>query len=171
MTARAPEGDVDPPSVVARIAAGRPMRAVWENEIGGVTFELGRDPDRQFVKWVPSHESWRLEAEEARLRWSVAHTPVPEVLDAGHHSRGAWLVTRGLPGDSAVSPRWMADPASAVRAIGAGLRGFHDALPVAACPFGWSSRDRVAEARQRARQGLLVPARWDEDHQHLSIEQ
>ena len=37
---------------------------------------------------------------------------------------------------SAVDPQWVADPRTAARAIGAGLRLLHDALPVADCPFG-----------------------------------
>jgi len=29
------------PAVVSRFAAGRPVRAVWVNELGGVTFRVG----------------------------------------------------------------------------------------------------------------------------------
>ena len=47
-----------------------------------------------------------------------------------------WLHTAGLPGRSAVDPHWVADPRTAARAIGAGLRLLHDPLPVDDCPFG-----------------------------------
>ena len=47
-----------------------------------------------------------------------------------------WLHTAALPGRSAVDPHWVARPRTATRAIGAGLRLLHDALPVADCPFG-----------------------------------
>jgi kanamycin kinase len=41
-----------------------------------------------------------------------------------------------LQGRSAVDPVWVADPRTAVRAIGAGLRLLHDALPVDGFAFG-----------------------------------
>jgi hypothetical protein len=33
------------PAVADAIAAGRPLRAGWVNEIGGVTFSIARGPD------------------------------------------------------------------------------------------------------------------------------
>ncbi len=47
-----------------------------------------------------------------------------------------WLHTAALPGRSAVDSLWAGRPEVAARAIGAGLRMLHDALPVADCPFG-----------------------------------
>jgi len=35
-----PSGEVPPPPVVSAIAAGRPVRAVWRNQLGGVTFRI-----------------------------------------------------------------------------------------------------------------------------------
>jgi kanamycin kinase len=55
-------------------------------------------------------------------------------------------VTSAVPGETAVGPRWVADPATAVPALGRGLRALHETLPVAECPFSWSVADRVAEA-------------------------
>lgn len=54
------------------------------------------------------------------------------MIDSG---RG-WLHTAALPGRSAVDPLWAERPEVAARAIGTGLRMFHDALPVSHCPFG-----------------------------------
>jgi kanamycin kinase len=69
------------------------------------------------------------------------------VLGHDRDADGEWLLTAGLPGRSAVDPRWLADPRSAVRALGAGLRALHDALPVAGCPFDWSAGARAALIR------------------------
>lgn len=65
----------------------------------------------------------------------------------------------GLPGESAVHPRWLAHPRAAARAIGAGLRALHNRLPVADCPFDWSVHTRIAglSARQRAQLGEAPP--------------
>ena len=42
-----------------------------------------------------------------RLQWATEFASVPVVvLDRGADSEGAWMLTAGLPGDSAVSDRW-----------------------------------------------------------------
>jgi kanamycin kinase len=125
-----PSEPVPVPEVVADIAAGRPLAAVWVNELGGVTFAV--DGGREYVKVSPLEWAHHLVAERARLAWAAAHFRVPRVFGAGD----AWLHTAGLPGRSAVDPVWEADPRTAVRAIGAGLRLLHYTLPVDGFPFG-----------------------------------
>lgn len=80
----------------------------------------------------------------------AAGRPVPRVLGVG----GDWLHTAGLRGVSAVHPRWLARPAQAARAVGAGLRALHDRLPVADCPFDWSVNARLAGLAPPQRTGL-----------------
>jgi len=151
------------------LAAGRPVRPVWQNELGGLTFELGAGPERCFVKWAPATSGIDLAREAARLVWAAAFTPVPRVVTAGGDGAGAWLVTTALPGENAVTDRWKAEPAKAVCAIGCGLRAFHDALPVVDCPFSWSVEDRLADTQRRAAAGLIEPARWDPVHRPLGV--
>jgi kanamycin kinase len=148
------------PARVLAIAAGRPAKLVWTNELGGTTYEVGSGASRCFVKWSPRGSSIDLERERERLTWASAFVVVPRVLEHGHDDTGSWLVTEALPGTNAVDPRWLAEPALAVGAIGGGLRAFHDALPVAACPFSWSIRDRVADIRERASRHALDRSRW-----------
>ncbi|GCE75805.1 aminoglycoside phosphotransferase APH(3') [Cellulomonas biazotea] len=143
---------VDPtvvPRVVRRMGGVREV--VWRNELGGLTFLL--DEPERFVKWVPVGVPLDLNAEVTRMRWAAPFTPVPTVLEAGADDEGSWLVTRPLAGRSAVDPRWLADPLTAVRAIGSGLRAMHDALPVDGCPFDWGVERRlaVADAREGGR--------------------
>lgn len=139
-----PTGPVTVPDVVDRIADGRDVTAVWVNELGGTTFSVGAGAE--FVKVYPDEHAHLLAAEAPRLRWARRFTTVPEVVDSG----AGWLHTRGLPGRSAVDPRWADEPRTAARAIGAGLRRLHDALPVDDCPFGrpsWVPRDAPAADR------------------------
>ena len=157
------------PAAVREIARGRRVCLAWENE-DALTFEVGTGPDRCFVKWAPAGSPLDLAAEAARMTWALAYTPVPRVLGLDADSEGSWLVTTALPGHSAVSPRWLADPRTAVTAIGEGLRAMHDALPVTGCPFSWSAQDRIAAAQRAAAAGRLDTSDWAPEHLELGIE-
>ncbi|WP_113701844.1 aminoglycoside 3'-phosphotransferase [Nonomuraea lactucae] len=167
MIATSPQGHVELPRIVTELAAGRPTRAVWKNELGGLTFQFGLGDRRQFVKWTPASSGIDLAAEVARLRWAGRFTVVPRVLDEGADETGSWIVTCGLPGRMGVDDHWKRDPGTAVRAIGSGLRALHDALPVAECPFDWSAEKRLETARSRAAAGRVDPADWHQDLQHF----
>ena len=168
MPAAQPLPDVAvPPSVVA-LSLGGSLRLVWQNEAGGLTFELDGPVGRRFVKWTPPSSGIDLDQEVVRLGWAARFTPVPWVSHQGCDQSGSWFVTSALSGDNAVTARWRADPARAVQAIGAGLRVLHDALPVAACPFRWSAEDRIQDAERRFRDGQLQPALWHDIHRGLS---
>ena len=164
----------DPPPLpvtVARISRGGSVRPVWQNALGGTTYELTDGASRSFLKWAPAESPIDLSEERHRLEWAVRYASVPMVLDHGAELDGSWLLTRGLPGESAVSSRWLSDPQAAVRAIGAGLRALHDALPATECPFSWSLMDRRSDIHRRARAGLLDPDTWHADHRALTIDQ
>ena len=100
MVAGPPRRSVSPPDIVLSLAAGRPVRAVWENEIGGLTFEIGREPHRRFVKWQPSGLDANLDAEIARLRWarqfvSVTDCPSHGLLTSAWRTLGSELERAG----------------------------------------------------------------------------
>jgi kanamycin kinase len=159
------------PASVIRLADGQETRLVWENE-DALTFELGQDPGRRFVKWAPPSGGLDLAAEAARMVWARPFTPVPEVLATGTDEDGSWLITAALPGTCAVRKWWKAEPATAVRAIGEGLRAMHESMPVADCPFSWTAEERVERARRNAAAGRTDPARdWQPEHLVYSIPQ
>jgi len=159
----APTGVEPVPGAVRRLAAGGRVVPVWTNDHGGVTFRLDPqvevervDPDGppeaegaadvRFCKWQPLSSPVDLAGEAARMRWAAPFLTVPSVLDVASDAAGRWLLTAALPGETAVSDRWRAAPATAVPALGRGLRQLHDALPAAACPFDWSVPHRLARA-------------------------
>ncbi|WP_447948918.1 phosphotransferase [Microbacterium aurum] len=146
-----PAPDIAVPARARLLARGAAVSPVWVNGVGGVTV---RTADGRFIKVGPRHRETSMAAEADRMRWAAPHTAVPEVLEVGDEGDAEWLVTRALPGLSAVDPRWLREPATAVRAVGAGLRALHDALPVADCPFDWSVPARIANAAAR---GILAP--------------
>jgi kanamycin kinase len=155
--------------VVPALAGADAVRVVWENEVGGLTFEVWGRGERRFVKWSPPGAPDDLVAEAERLGWVRRYHPVPEVLDQGRDDEGAWLVTRALDGRSAVDVPWCRRPADAVTAMGEGLRALHDALPVGACPFSWSAAARVADASAALAAGALDPAGWHDEHRALGV--
>ena len=159
MSSEALRRSATPPAAVRELAAARPVCLAWENE-DALTFEVGDGPDRCFVKWAPAGSPLDLAAEAARMTWALAYTPVPRVLGEGADREGSWLVTAALPGHNAVSQRWLADPITAVTAIGQGLRAMHDALPAADCPFSSMAQDpgrrREAGGSGRARRHLRL---------------
>jgi len=157
------------PAPVDALAAGRSVHLVWENEVGGLTFEVGVDLDRCFVKWAPTESGIDLAEEAARLTWAVAFAHVPMVLDHGADDAGSWIFTTALPGENAIANRWTAEPRTAVTAIGEGLRALHEALPVRQCPFSWTAEDRVIDAQQRAIEGRIDPAQWHPIHRSLAL--
>ncbi|QHC66519.1 phosphotransferase [Rathayibacter sp. VKM Ac-2759] len=131
-----------PPIALARNGGAAP-RLVWRNQLDGLTFRV-RDG---YLKWSPDSAGVDLGREAERLRWLEGRIPAPVLLEHGRGDGGEWLLTRALPGESAVSPRWIAEPGTAVRAIAAGLRAVH-ALPVAEVPAslrGGSWFDRRVE--------------------------
>lgn len=146
-----PPPDAPVPARVAALAGAARVTPVWVNGIGGVTF--GTD-DARYIKWGPRHGETTMAGEAARLAWAGGYLVVPRVLAHGADHSHEWLVTAALPGESAVAPRWIAAPELAVRAVGAGLRAFHDALPVAECPFECWVQARIANAAAR---GIRVP--------------
>lgn len=148
------------PAAVRRLAGGRQIRPVWLNQAGGLTVEAGDGQDRCFIKWSAAGD---FSAEAARMAWAAPFAPVPRVLGCGRDDDGWWLVTAPLPGLSAVARRWKAEPATAVTAIGAGLRALHDTLPAASCPFSWQARERLSRA------GHLDPGSWHPVHRQLSV--
>jgi kanamycin kinase len=157
------------PAAVVAAAGGQRVTLVWANEAGGLTFTAGEGAGRCFVKWAPSGSGLDLPAEARRLAWARQFHPVPQPLATGRDAAGSWLVTAALPGENAVSARWKADPATAVTAIGEGLRALHESLPAAQCPFSWSAGQRLADARGQAAADRLNPAAWHPCHQALTI--
>ncbi|HRA06679.1 MAG TPA: phosphotransferase [Propionicimonas sp.] len=138
--------DVTVPAVITELAAGRAIRPIWRNEIGGVTFQL--DGGAEYVKYGPPHPEFRPDDEWARLTWVGQFVNAPKPIDHGADASGNhWLRTAGLAGTSAVLDGWRSRAEQVVPELGRALRHFHDVVPVAECPWVWSVEDRLADRR------------------------
>lgn len=107
-------------------------RLVRRSEQGAVTARLvapGLSP--LYAKWSPRD----LLPEAERCSWLSSRHPSPRMVDYLELDEGRLLVTVGLPGENAVTPRWQAAPDVAAHAIGVGLAQLHTIDP-SSCLFG-----------------------------------
>lgn len=152
-----PTEPVSVPEKVRLLAHGADLVCVWDNDYGGLTFRATGAGDPFFIKWGPRNLEFTLRDEAERMTWASRWITVPTVLDQGQDETHEWLVTAAIDGLSAVDPRWVAEPAVAVRAVGEALRAMHDMLPVEKCPWGVERavppRERRA-ARHRGARGV-----------------
>ncbi|MGO2188117.1 MAG: phosphotransferase [Microbacterium gubbeenense] len=147
-----PEG-AEAPAIIAALRGGDQAEAVWLNGHGGLTFRL---PGRH-AKWQRGG-SVDLGREAERLRWARQYANVPPVVSFTAGDDEQLLVTETIAGTSAVLDPWSGRPHGAARALGAGLRAFHDALPVADCPWTWSTDERIATLADPAERKRLAAA-------------
>ena len=146
-----PDAGIAVPARVRELARGASLEPAWHNSVGGLTF---RTDDGRYIKWGPHDAEANMRDEAERMRWARRWITVPEVVEQGQDAEEEWLVTVALPGRSAVDPRWLADPETAVRAVGAALRELHESLPVEECLWRWDVESRIANAAAR---GIRVP--------------
>ncbi len=149
-----PTEQVAVPEKVRQLARGADLVCVWDNDYGGLTFRATGAGEPFYIKWGPRNLEFSLQDEAERMAWASRWIAVPTVLEQGQDDTHEWLVTAAIDGLSAVDPRWVAEPAIAVRAVGEALRAMHDALPVDECPWEWSIASRIANAERR---GIEVP--------------
>lgn len=153
--------DLPVPDAVVVLAAGRAIEPVWRNGIGGTTWRLVDGTTETYLKIGPRHWEFDVPAHVARLTWVGQYVAAPRVLATGELDSLLWFETAALPGWGAVSEHFAAGspfappPAEMAEALGRALRTFHDAVPVAACPWTWSVADRIA-ARTLPRAEQLV---------------
>jgi kanamycin kinase len=143
-------GDEPIPSVVVAVAAGRPIRLLWRNDLGGLTFRI----DDCVVKWNPRRTGADLERERVRLDWLAGRHPAPRVISFGADKAAEWLVMEALPGECAVGDTWRARRPEAIAAIATGLRAMH-AIPTDDFPRAWT--DEVWVGRTPASLGARPP--------------
>jgi len=111
-------------------------------------------PDR-FLKLTVRGVYPSLAQEAARMRWAAQHLPVPTPLEEGSDAGIDWLVTGALGGADATDPSLLADVEGLVVVLAEGLRAFHDAAPVATCPFDFRVDAALEHARGRVDRGIV----------------
>lgn len=130
----------------------------------------GRAPGL-FVKLADVGHYPTMADEARRTAWAAPYLPVPEVVAHGTEANVQWLVTRAMPGLDATRPGAAGSVRELARILGRGLRRFHDALPVARCPFDFRVVEALGHVRSRLATGLIDAERdFHEEFAHLTPE-
>ena len=98
-----------------------------------------------------------LRGESERMIWAAPYLPVPKVVALEELGRITILLTEALPGRDATDPAWRADLPALVRALGRGLRAFHDAVGEEWCPFRFDWARALAHVEERVAPATSTP--------------
>lgn len=109
-----------------------------------------------------------LRGESERMVWAAPYLPVPRVVALEELGDATILLTEALPGRDATHPAWRADRPALVRALGRGLRSFHEAVGEEWCPFRFDLVRALAHVEERVATGDIDPAGFHEEHAHLT---
>jgi kanamycin kinase len=109
-----------------------------------------------------------LRHESERMIWAAPYLPVPTVVNLEDVGSVTVLLTEALPGRDATHEAWRADLPALVRALGHGLRTFHEAAGEEWCPFRFDVGRALAHVEERVRADDIDPAGFHEQHAHLT---
>ncbi len=114
---------------------GWSVELAWEGERANTWRLTDATGDTRFIKvgWTTNYPT--LADERARLDWCAGRIDVPRVVSYGSDDAIEWMVTSSLRGVDATVEKHSMPPERLVPLLGAGLRRWHDSLPVAECPF------------------------------------
>ena len=100
--------------------------------------------------------------------WAAPYLPVPKVVTLQQLGDSTILLTEALPGRDATHAAWRADLPALVRALGRGLRSFHDAVGEEWCPFRFDLARALAHVEERVRAGDISASGFHQEHAHLT---
>lgn len=105
-----------------------------------------------------------LRGEAERMTWAAPYLPVPRVVAYEQFGVVTVLVTDALPGREATDPVWRDDLAGLVRALGRGLRSFHESVGEEWCPFRFEVARALEHVSRRVRTDDIDPSGFHDEH-------
>ena len=159
-----------PPPELDQLAPGWAAVLAWRLVPYLTTWRLtGPDGTVRFAKVATGGDRYpTLRAEAERMVWAAPYLPVPEVVTLEQLGSSTILLTEALPGRDATHAAWRADLPALVRALGRGLRSFHDAVGEEWCPFRFDLARALAHAEERVRTGDSTGLGFHQEHAHLT---
>ncbi len=158
-----------PPAELEQLAPGWTAVLAYRLVAGLTTWRLtGPDGTVRFAKVDTEGRYPTLRGESERMIWAAPYLPVPTVVALERSDTAAVLVTEALPGRDGTHPDWRGDLPGLVRALGRGLRDFHEAVGEEWCPFRFDTERALEHVRRRVEVDDVDPAGFHEEHAHLS---
>jgi kanamycin kinase len=165
-----PLAPMAPPHELDLVAPGWTASLAWQLIPDLTTWRLtGPDGAVRFAKVATGRRRYpTLHGEAERFVWAAPYLPVPKVVTLEDLGSTTVLLTEALPGRDATHPAWRSDLPALVRALGRGLRSFHDAVGEEWCPFRFDLSRALAHVEERVRSDDIDPDGFHEEHSHLT---
>ena len=158
-----------PPPELERLAPGWTAVLAYQLAPWLSTWRLtGPDGSVRFAKVDRAGRYPTLHAESERMIWATAYLPVPEVVALEQLGPTTILLTEGLPGRDATDAAWSDDLPGLVRALGRGLRDFHQAVGEEWCPFRFDVERALDHVRRRVDTDEYDPGGFHDEHAGLT---
>jgi kanamycin kinase len=109
-----------------------------------------------------------LRGESERMVWAAPYLPVPVVVTLSEVGQATILLTEALPGRDAAAPVWRDDLPALVRALGRGLRRFHEAVGEEWCPFRFDLARALGHVEDRIGRDDVRRSGFHPEHAHLT---
>jgi kanamycin kinase len=167
----APPADAVPPPELAVVAPEWDAALAYRLMPWLTTWRLtGPGGAVRYAKVDRSNRFPTLTDEAERMRWAGTFFPVPTVVTLERIGTTSVLVTEALPGRDATDPCWRKDLPGLVRALGRGLRAFHETVAPDRCPFRFERSRALDHVRRRVERDDINPAGLHAEHAHLSAD-
>ena len=159
-----------PPAELEQIAPGWKATLAYRLVPRLITWRLsGPDGAVRFAKVARGTDHYpTLHGESERMIWAAPYLPVPTVVALEQLGDATILVTQGLPGHDATNAAWRGDLPALVRALGHGLRAFHQAVGEEWCPFRFDLARALAHVEERVRADDINREGFHPEHAHLT---
>ena len=143
----------------------------WSYEERPTVWRLGHPDGRVlFVKAGAIGRHPGLVDEAQRLAWARPHVPVPTVVGHGAGRGWEWIELEPVAGVDASAHPLRHEPHRLVPILAHALRAFHDALPVASCPFDARVSTLLAHVRDRLDRGVVPVDNLHPEFAELGLE-
>jgi kanamycin kinase len=159
-----------PPPELNQVAPGWEATLAYRLVPHLITWRLsGPDGAVRFAKVARGADRYpTLRGESERMIWAAPYLPVPVVVAVELVGDATILVTEGLPGQDAATTDWRGDLPALVRALGHGLRAFHEAVGEEWCPFRFDLARALAHVEERVRADDINREGFHPEHAHLT---
>lgn len=158
------------PTTIKRIYVGATWQEVTSGCSGTAVFRISKkDGVVYYLKIVKNTLNQEMLAEKERLEWLRGRLPVPTVLACITNDTDTYLLLSEIKGLMAQDERFSEDIPTIIRTLAESLRRVHQ-VDTANCPFDARLSHKIVLAQQRAYDGLVDVANFDEPRKKGHIE-